>query len=121
MIISMNLQNGTVGDFGTFAQSTTSEAMGKASWPLVVLIGFSLVQVIRNGAHKQYLWLGVGAFLAGIAMFFYGLISVQRGYGRPKRAWMGFAAVGGFVPYLYSLYVIGYWGCLSFLDMTAST
>jgi hypothetical protein len=45
-----------------------------------------------------------------VAVLGYGMISVIRAYCSPKQAWMGLAAFGGFLPYLFFLYVFFYRG-----------
>ena len=108
-------------DFGIRVQRETSLTMGYASWPLLAFLAVSAIQLIRDGIHTDYVWLGSGALLALVTMFAFGLISVQRAYGKPKHAWMGLAAAGGFVPYLYGLYVMGYWGGHSIREIGTSS
>ncbi len=121
MIMETPDSNLSAQEFGKFVQRSTSLTMGKASWPLLAFVAISGIQTIRVGISSNYLWLGAGAIVAGVTTFFYGLISVQRAYGKPKQPWMGLAAVGGIAPYLYSLYVVGYWGIWSLREIGMSS
>jgi hypothetical protein len=107
--------------FGKFVQRCTSSAMGRAFWPLLFIVSFACFDGARSGVTSDCLTLSVGAIVAGVAMFFHGLISVDRAYGKPKSAWMAIAAFGGFMPYIFALYVIAYRGLWSLREVTEAS
>jgi hypothetical protein len=99
-------------------QRATVDQIGRASLPLVIIVLFSLTQGIRFGfATSDYLFLLLASMISGSAMFFFGLLEIHKAMGEEKRPWMFFAALGGFVPYLFSLYLIGVRGIWSLTQL----
>lgn len=103
-------------EFSIRIQRTNSMLLGSASTPLFALIVFAIVQTLRFGfGTADYVALVVGSLLSIALMFSYGMITLVRSLGRPKRTWMFFAALGGFIPFLFFLYVILFRGLWSFV------
>ena len=92
---------------GEAVQRTAAANLGRAFPPLVALAVTGLVQGLRGTlfAGEVFVLVG-GSILVAIAMLAYGQLAVHKALGRPKRAWMVVASVGGLLPYAFGLYVV---------------
>jgi hypothetical protein len=101
--------------FGREIQRQTSMTLGTAMVAVVTILVFAVGQGFRFGfGAADYMLLIAGSIVSMVAMFGYAMISVMRAYGSPKQAWMGLAAFGGLLLYLFFLYVFFYRGLWSF-------
>ena len=92
---------------GRVAQRLLVDQMGRASLPLIVLFVVGIVVGFQEGfTTRGAAFLYGGAIVSVLTTLFYSLPTILTILGDPKRAWMALAAFGGFVPYVWSLYVI---------------
>lgn len=74
--------------------------------PLALLGLYGLVQWVRNGLQpSESVVMLTGAVLSMVAMVAYGLLAVSMILEKSSR-WDGLASAGGFVPFLFTGYVI---------------
>lgn len=100
------------------AQRQMSETMGRSSVPLLTIVGFAVVQGIRNGfMQRDYLVLVIGALVSMAAMVAYAIVGIRRLLGKPKAPWMFLASAGGLIPYLYCCYLVFYRGIWRLADL----
>ena len=50
--------------------------------------------------------LALGSVVTAAAMLAYGQLAVHKAFGRPRRAWMVVATMGGLLPYVFGVYVV---------------
>jgi hypothetical protein len=82
----------------------------KIEVPILVVMIYGIVEFFRLGWSRDYCFYTYAPVLGGIAasagLFTYVfLVSVER-----KRSWKNLLVLLGFVPYLYSLYIMGFLG-----------
>jgi hypothetical protein len=78
---------------------------------MLAVFAFAMVQGFRFGFFKQdYGLLIVGSVLSVISGFAYGAAGVARANARREHIWMFFATFSGWIPYFFTLYLIGYRG-----------
>ena len=95
---------------GSAIQDMAATRLGRGFLPLGLLFLVGLGQMLRGGGGFA---LAAGAPLAAGAMLAYGLRVVQRAFGRPARPWMILAVVGGLLPPVFGVYVLGWLGLRS--------
>jgi hypothetical protein len=77
----------------------------------VIVFLFALVQGFRHGfLQRDYTVLILGSVVSVIAAFAYGAVGVARTNGRRQHVWMVCAIFSGWLPYFFTLYLIGYRG-----------
>lgn len=89
-------------------QNLVAARLGRGFFPLAVLFALGMAELVAGAEHRPLL--ALGAVLTSGAMLAYGLRTAQRALGKPERAWMSMAAVGGIVPPLYGTYVLAWRG-----------
>lgn len=98
---------------GVFAEHLLLDQLGRASFPLVLVVAMGVVRGVQNGfGSADVLVLLIGAVVSGAAMFLYALPTVLLSYGHRRQPWMPLAATGGIVAYGFGLYlvlVLGLW------------
>ena len=96
---------------GKAIQDLTASRLGRGFFPLALLgVGGFVQFVIAGFASPEGLALAVAALATGGAMLAYGLRIVQHAFGRERKPWMSAATLGGLVPPLFALYLIGWRG-----------
>jgi hypothetical protein len=84
---------------------------------LAVLV-FAVVHGFRFGFSKQdYGLLILGSVLSTISGFAYGAVGVARANARREHIWIFFAIFSGWLPYFFTLYLIGYRGVWRFFHV----
>ncbi len=85
--------------------------LGRGFMPLALLGVGGFVQLVTAGfASPDGLELVIGALATAGAMLSYGLRIVQNAFGRERKPWMSAARLGGWVPPLFALYLLGWRG-----------
>ena len=96
---------------GKAIQDLTAARLGRGFIPLALLGVGGFVQLVTAGfASPDGLRLVIGALATGGAMLAYGLRTVQNAFGRERKPWMSAAMLGGLVPPLFALYLLGWRG-----------
>ena len=80
---------------------------------LAVLL-FAIVQLIRHGATSDYPLLLAGTILSAVAMLAYMVLLFTKRKSIP----LAIAAFGGFIPYLFGLYLVFYRGFWRLKDLS---
>jgi hypothetical protein len=85
---------------------------------MLVIVGFAVVQGFRLRFFQQdYRLLIAGSVLSLISAFAYGAVGVARANARREYVWMFFAISSGWLPYFFTLYLIGYRGLWRFFHV----
>jgi len=95
---------------GRAVRDLTAARLARGFIPLALLCGAGLLEWIGGAGAVRALALVLGGPVTGVAMLAYGLKGVQTALGRPARPWMGLAVLGGVVPLLFGIYVLGWRG-----------
>lgn len=95
-------------------QNLTAARLGRAFIPLALLFAMGAVGFARSG--QTGLWTAIGAVGTSAVMLAYGLRTVQRSLGRPRRTWMSMLA--NVVPPGYGMWVLGWRGLRALTDST---
>ena len=87
--------------------------------PLLVVIIYSIVQLIIHGAHNnQYLFMLIGSLLSIIGAFAYIFASYVYGATGKKSLLAMLCALAGFIPYLFGCYLVFYQGFWGFKELS---
>jgi hypothetical protein len=95
---------------GQAIQRLAAVRLGRGFLPLAMLLVIGLGEMIGAPAGQAGLPLAVGATVAAGAMLAHGLRVVQRAFGTPPRSWWALASVGGLLPLVFGVYVLGWRG-----------
>ena len=91
-------------------RKSNSDLAGKVLTPYFLVLIFSLVQLFRLGfSRSDYSILLVGSALSMLAVFLYALLPNLLPEGK-KSIVASLIAFGGFIPYLFSVYLVFYRG-----------
>lgn len=96
---------------GRAVQDLAARRLGRGFVPLGLLCLAGLTQLVLSGSDRSGAWILVlGAPMAGLAMLAYGVVAVQRAFGRSVNGWRRLAGSAGLVPSAFSLYVLAWCG-----------
>ncbi len=95
---------------GRAVQDLTAARLARGFIPLALLCVAGVLEWLRGAGAERTLVLVLGGPAAGAAMLAYGLKGVQTALGRPARPWMALAVLGGVVPLVFGIYVLGWLG-----------
>lgn len=97
------LRGGEISDY-------LSHIITKPAIALLVLFLATFVQTIRRGVSTRYILLLLGAVMAGVCLGAFALLIIIDS-GRKRRSIAALiSALGGFVPYLFGIYLVFYEG-----------
>ena len=100
---------------GAAIQKTMAARLGRGFLPLALLATVAIAELITAGGWGAAGWVLLGGSAStAVAMLAYGLRVVQRTFGRSPRPWMIGAGVGGVVPPVFGVYVLGWRGLRAF-------
>jgi hypothetical protein len=94
---------------GPAIQNLAAARLGRAFFPLALLLLLGLARVATEGGTVPFL-LALGAPLSGGVMLAFGQRVVRRAFGHPWRRWMKWAGVAGVLPPVYAIWVMAWLG-----------
>lgn len=78
---------------------------------MLLIFVFAVVQGFRFGFLQQdFRLLALGSVVCALCAFAYGAVGTARANARREHAWMFVAIFSGWIPYFFTLYLIGYRG-----------